>query len=85
MIELARYNGSKIVLIILLLVGLLLGGILGDILGKLGVPYIHESQEVRWHPAADFGLVKWDIDFVFSINVASVLGLILAFWIYRKL
>ncbi len=81
----ARRNESKIVLVILLLVGLLLGSILGDILGKLGVPYIHESQELRWHPAGNLGLVVWDIDLVFRINLASVLGLVLAFYIYRRL
>ncbi|OEH84230.1 hypothetical protein BHU72_12565 [Desulfuribacillus stibiiarsenatis] len=81
----ARAQQSKLVLVIVLVIGLLLGSIIGDILGKLGVPYISESKEVRWHPAGDFLILIWDVDLAVRVNLASVLGLALAFWIFRKL
>ena len=78
-------GASMLILLVLLVIGLLLGGIIGDILGKLGVPYIYESQQIRWSPSGDFMIIVWDIDLLISVNLASVIGLILAFWIYRKL
>lgn len=81
----ARATASKAILVVLLVIGLLLGSIIGDILGKLGVPYVFESKEVRWSPAGDFLILVWDIDLTVRINLTSVLGLVLAFWIYRRL
>lgn len=81
----AKTTQSKIVLLVLLVIGLLLGGIIGDILHKLGIPYVFESREIRWHPGGDFIILVWDIDIVLRINLASVLGLIASFWIYRRM
>ncbi|OEF98343.1 DUF4321 domain-containing protein [Desulfuribacillus alkaliarsenatis] len=81
----ARATPSKAILVILLLIGLLLGSIIGDILGKLGVPYVFESKEIRWSPAGDLLILVWDIDIILSINLASAIGLGIAFWIYRRL
>jgi len=81
----AKATPSKVILLVLLVIGLLLGGIIGDILGKLGVPYIFETKEISWNPAGDFLIIVWDIDLLIRINLASVLGLIAAFYIYRKL
>lgn len=76
---------STLVLLILLVIGLLLGSIIGDILGKLGVPYINETQTISWNPAGDFLIIVWDIDLLININLAAVLGLALAFYIYKKI
>lgn len=78
-------GASIIILLSLLVIGLLLGGIIGDILGKIGIPYINETQQIRWNPSGDFLIVVWDIDLLIKINLASVIGLALAFWVYRKL
>lgn len=78
-------GASTLILLVLLVIGLLLGGIIGDILGKLGVPYIYESQQIRWSPSGDFMIIVWDIDLLISVNLASVIGVVLAFWIFRKL
>lgn len=81
----AKVKQSTAVLIVLLVIGLLLGSIVGDILSKLGVPYIFESTQIRWSPSGDFVILAWDIDILVKINLASVLGLALVFYIYRKL
>lgn len=84
-LKVAKFNQSNAVLIILLVIGLLLGSIIGDILGNLGVPYIFSSQEIRWSPSGDLVILAWDINLVARINLASVLGLALAFYLYRRL
>ena len=81
----AKGTKSTAVMVVLLVIGLLIGSIVGDILGSLGVPYINESTEVRWSPAGDFGILLWDIDVIVRINLASVIGLALVFYIYRRL
>ncbi len=78
-------NKSTIVLLVLLVIGLLLGNILGEILSKLGVPYIFDSSEISWSPSGNLMVIAWDIDIVARINLASVIGLFLTFYIYRKL
>lgn len=81
----AKGTKSTAIMVVLLVIGLLIGSIVGDILGSLGVPYIHESTEVRWNPAGDLGILLWDIDVIASINLASVIGLALVFYFYRRL
>ncbi len=73
------------ILLVLLVIGLLLGSIIGDILNKVGVPYINDTKELRWSPAGNLVIIKWDFDLLIKINLASVLGLIAAFWIFRRL
>ncbi len=81
----AKAKYSPLVMIVLLVIGLLIGSIIGEILAGLGVPYIFESKEVRWNPAGDFVILAWNFDLLVRINLASVIGLILVFYIYRKL
>ncbi len=81
----AKLKQSTPVLVVLLVIGVLLGSIVGDILSQLGVPYIFESAQIRWNPAGDFIILVWDIDVLVRINLASVLGLALVLFIYRKL
>lgn len=76
---------STVVLFLLLAIGLLLGSIIGDILGKIGIPYINEAIVLKWNPSGDFLIIVWDIDITIRINLASVLGLALAFFVYKKI
>lgn len=71
-------------LIILLVVGLLIGSIIGEVLGGV-VPILAKSQQVTWQPRADFNILKYDLYFQVKLNLASAIGLGVAFWIYRKL
>lgn len=80
-----RSTQSTLILLLLLLIGLLLGSIIGDILGSIGVPYIFEAKEISWSPAGDLLILAWNISIVMKINLASVIGLGVAFWIYMRL
>lgn len=73
-----------IVFVILLVVGLLIGSLLGEILGQW-IPFLRMSKAITWEPRADLDILKYDLFFQVKLNLASVLGLILAFWIYRRL
>jgi len=49
------------------------------------VPFLKTSEMITWSPAADLEVVKYDLEFQVKLNLASIGGLALAFWIYRKI
>jgi hypothetical protein len=77
-------NKNTIVLLIVLVVGLLAGSILGKVLNPW-VPFLSETADITWQPKADLDILKYDFFIQVKLNLASVLGLIIAFWVYKKL
>ena len=75
---------NNVVLIIILVVGLLFGSIIGEILSPW-IPFLSKSKAITWQPKADFDILKYDFYIQVKLNLASILGLILSFWIYRRL
>jgi len=77
---------NNLTLIVMLVAGLLTGTILSQLLADvLGLSLLAESAEIRWEPSADLQIVRYDLKFAVTLNLASVLGLAAAFWIYRKM
>jgi len=72
------------VFIVLLVIGLLFGSLIGDIFANW-VPILAKSQQITWHPQADFNILKYDFLVKVKLNLASVIGLAMAFWVYRKI
>jgi hypothetical protein len=77
-------NKNIIVLLIVLVSGLLAGSIIGEILNPW-VPFLNKSADITWEPKADLDILKYDFYIQVKLNLASVLGLVVAFWVYRKL
>ncbi|RNB86199.1 DUF4321 domain-containing protein [Brevibacillus panacihumi] len=75
---------EALTLVFLLLCGLLFGSIMGEILSPW-IPFLTKSKIISWSPAADLEIVKYDLNFQFKLNLASIGGLALAFWIHRRL
>jgi hypothetical protein len=75
---------ETLTLLFLLISGLLCGSILGEILGPW-VPFLKTTKVITWSPAADLEIVKYDLQFQAKLNLASIGGLALAFWIYRRM
>ncbi|MGG1266179.1 DUF4321 domain-containing protein [Brevibacillus laterosporus] len=72
-----------VILLIVLLSGLLFGSLLGQILGPW-IPFLRESKMLTWSPAADLDILKYNLHFEVKLNLASIGGLVFAFWIYKK-
>lgn len=72
------------IFVVVLLAGTIFGSILGDWLGNW-LPILKVSKPVTWSPAADLEIIKYDLDFTLKLNLASIGGLALAFWIYRRM
>lgn len=75
---------ETLMLLFLLIAGMLCGSILGDILGPW-VPFLKTYKVITWSPAADLEILKYDLNFQVKLNLASIGGLALAFWIYRRI
>jgi len=73
-------NKNLAVLIILLVIGLLFGSLLGELFAN-SLPFL----SIIWEPKADLNILKYDFFIQVKINLASVIGLIIAFWIYKKI
>ncbi|GBF09991.1 DUF4321 domain-containing protein [Tepidibacillus infernus] len=74
---------QTLIFVIILISGLLLGSLIGQILGEW-LPILKESQQIVWHPRADLNILKYDFNVQVKLNLASFIGLGLAFWLYRK-
>jgi hypothetical protein len=77
---------NNLTLIIVLLAGLIVGTILAELVS--GVPalqFLAKSAEIRWEPKADLQVLQYDVRIAVKLNLASVLGLAGAFWLYRKM
>jgi hypothetical protein len=77
-------NKNTAILLIILVAGLLAGSIIGEILNPW-VPFLNKSASITWEPKADLDILKYDLYIQVKLNLASVLGLVIAFWIYRRL
>lgn len=82
-----RSSSSVWRLVFILFIGLVLGTIAGDLLGKaFGLPWLNKVYSpINWNPAGDFGIVKYDLNLQVRVNLASFVGLGLAYWISKKM
>ncbi|MFV9510874.1 DUF4321 domain-containing protein [Tepidibacillus sp. LV47] len=75
---------STLTLILLLVIGLIFGSLLGNLLAHT-FPILAKSQQITWHPQGDFHILKYDFHIQVKLNLASIFGLAVALWIYRRL
>jgi hypothetical protein len=76
---------NALTLIVFLLVGLLFGSLAGELLsGVPGLSFLAETAEIRWEPAADLNVIRYDVSFAIRVNLVSLVGLVAAFILYRK-
>lgn len=77
---------NNFILLIFLFIGLLTGTIISQLLEPFqAMRFLTKAAVVTWEPRADLNVLKYDFHVQVKINLASILGLIGAFWIYRKL
>ncbi|MGE5705048.1 MAG: DUF4321 domain-containing protein [Clostridia bacterium] len=78
-------NGRETFTFVLILIaGMITGSILGDILGEW-LPFLKVSKIVTWSPSLDLDILKFKLSLQLNVNLASIAGLALAFWIARRI
>lgn len=77
---------NNVTLIIFLVIGLITGIIVGQLLSPVpSLAFLTKSVEVKWEPKADLQVLKYDISFMVKLNLCSILGLVGAFFLHRRL
>jgi hypothetical protein len=73
------------ILLILILCGLVLGGIVGEIF-KSTVPMLSYGKSIGFDTVnINLGIIKIVLGLDISINLASILGILIAFIVYGRL
>lgn len=78
---------STLVLIIFVLCGLVIGGLLGELAKNISwLSWLSYGQQFGLaNPVTlDLGVVELTLGLMFKINVSSIIGIIIAVFIYRK-
>jgi len=78
-------NQNPLLLLLLLLVGLVIGGVIGDIF-QSSFKILGYSKTIGFEPVTvDLSVIKFTLGFLMSINLASIVGIILAVIIFTRL
>ncbi len=75
------------ILLIFILSGLVIGGLLGDIAAKVDFLWwlgYGESFGLTNPIELDLSIIKLTFAIIFKINIASIIGMAIAIFIYRK-
>ncbi len=80
-----RRQPGTVVLIILLLVGAVVGGLVGEVLGNYW-PILGNYNNLGFSPTTiDLGALQLTAGFMLRFNLVSVAGVLVAFFMYRRL
>ena len=78
-------NKHPLVLLLLLLVGLVIGGVLGEIFKDM-IPIIGYGKTIGFAPfTIDLSVIKITLGFLMNINLAGIIGLIIAIFIFSRI
>lgn len=79
-------NRSTLILVVLLIVGVIIGGVIGDLL-QHKVPFLAKSYPIgiKQPIHLDLNVVELTFGIIIDFNVASLVGLILAILLFRKI
>ncbi len=84
----ATRDKSIWILIVFILSGIVVGGLIGDLAAKSGgLWWLAYGQEfgLKDPLTLDLSVVKFSISLLIKLNISSILGMIIAVFIYRKI
>lgn len=71
--------------LLVLLVGLVLGGILGELLKDV-VPILAYGKSIGFQPVTvDLSVIKLTLGLTMQVNLAAIIGIVAAVFIFKKL
>ncbi len=71
-------------ILLILLIGLVLGGILGDVFAKT-IPILSYGKSIGFDAVTiDLSVLQLVLGFRMQINIAGIIGLLIALFIFRK-
>lgn len=77
---------NSLTFIVVLIIGLVVGIILGELLSPVkALWFLTESVGITWQPKADLQVFKYDVYLEVKLNLCAILGVVAAFFVYRRL
>ncbi|GGD54575.1 DUF4321 domain-containing protein [Paenibacillus nasutitermitis] len=74
------------ILLLFIIIGLLAGTLVSRWLAPVpGLSFLTTTSEVLWSPAADLIVLSYDLTIRLKVSLLSIIGLIAAIWLYRKM
>lgn len=76
------------ILVLFILSGLVLGGLIGELASKVDfLWWLSYGQEFGFNTpvSLDLNIVKVTFGLMFKVNISSIIGMILAIFIYKKI
>lgn len=78
-------SNDNLVLLVLLLIGAIFGSLIGDALGGI-VPILKFGKSIGVDPfVVDLNVIIITFGFKLSLNIAGIIGIIIAFFVFKKL
>jgi hypothetical protein len=77
---------NRWLLVFFVVIGFLAGALVARSLEQVpALDFLTETIPVVWSPAADLSVVAFDLSFRLNISLLSIIGVVLAIWLYRRL
>ncbi|MBW7476211.1 DUF4321 domain-containing protein [Paenibacillus oenotherae] len=74
------------ILLLFIIIGLLTGALLSRWLEPVpGLSFLTKTSKIVWSPAADLLVLSYDLTIRFQISLLSMIGVIVAIWLYRRM
>lgn len=71
-------------LLIFILVGVIAGGLIGDVFGK-SLPILSYGRAIGFDPfTVDLAILQWTMGLTLQLNVAGIIGLLLAMFLFKR-
>ncbi len=78
-------NRNPWLLLIVILVGSVIGGVIGDVFRDT-IKWLAYSKTIGFNPfTVDLNIIQFTLGFIMKINLASVLGIIIAILIFTRM
>lgn len=77
---------NTVTLILFVLIGIIFGAIITQLLTQVqALRFLTHPASINWEPKADLQVLKYDFAIEIRLNLISLLSIIAAVWIHRKL
>ncbi len=78
-------SNDSVVLLVLLLIGAIFGSLIGAALGDM-VPILNFGKSIGVEPfVVDLNIIVITFGFKLGLNIAGIIGIVIAFIVYKKL
>jgi hypothetical protein len=74
------------ILLLFIFLGLLAGSLVALWLQDVpGLTFLTRAIKANWSPAADLSVISYSLNLKVNISLISLIGAIVAIWLYRKM